>query len=1016
MLGIRLFGGLQISQNNVPLSGFVSNKVPALLVYLAVTGRTHQRDTLATLLWGEMSDADAKNNLRQALANLKKLVEPYLFITRDSVAFDSTAPHFLDTAQFEQAIQQSRNQDPDKRLDPLQQVATLYQGDFLAGFFVREAPDFEEWQLGQRVRYRELALHTLHTLVEHYLAHGHYGRTIDLATRLLTLDAWREETHRQLMLALVRSGQRSAALVQYENCRRLLNHELGVEPSPETTALYQRIQAAQNAPRHNLLPATAPLVGRERELSQLAHRLLAATPRLITLTGPGGIGKTRLAQELAFRQADNFINGVWFISLVNLDGRATLGALSEALVESLPMPPAGAADAQKVLLNFLRHKEMLLVLDNGEHLANLPDLLIKILQAAPLLKILVTSRERLQLQSEWIYELGGLALPPAGTHPQLQSYSAVQLFLQGARRVSSHFSLSPANAEAIQQICQLVEGLPLALELASAWVYHQDCPTIAAEIGRNLDFLSTNQRDIPARQRSLRAVFDSSWGQLSADEQQLFSGLALFRGGFEMEAATQVCQSPPSRLMALHNKSLVRRDGSGRYDLHELLRQFALEKITPNTQTPLQTRHATWYANHLATKLFPRLFQAATIQEMTSELENLRLAWQWAVQQGDWAILSQLLPGFVHLVHLQSRFREGKLLFGSAAMALETANPQAEQDRLKLWLEMEVAACLSELGQKEPAEKQWQRCLTFFRQIGDDPLRARCLNWLGNGAWTNGQYELSKSYFLEALPLGQHHAVNEWATTLNNLGVLATTTGNLAEAQEWYAQCLAVRESTGNAAGRISPLINLATVLTNLGRPQEATPLLYQAMALCREFGDQRRLGAIFTNLGVAAYHQRQLSEATNFYQQALAVHRQVGFRLGATIALVNIGAAAYENGNYDQAGSFLHQALQESMEGNMDFLALDALVWVAGLLWKRDARPEQALELLSLVCHHPATDSETIPAGRKLQAEIEALIPKNLAAAALARGRQGDLEQTVAKMIVAVGSRNYERGPHSFT
>lgn len=1014
MLAMRLFGGLQISQNNVPLSGFVSNKVPALLVYLAVTGRTHQRDTLASLLWGEMSDTDAKNNLRQALANLKKLVEPHLLITRDSVAFDSTAPHFLDTAQFEQAIHQSRSHPPDKRFEPLQQVAALYQGDFLAGFFVREAPDFEEWQLAQRVRYRELALHTLHTLVEHYLAQGQYGRTIDQATRLLALDAWREETHRQLMLALVRSGQRSAALAQYENCRRLLKQELGVEPSPETTTLYQRIQAAQNAPRHNLSPFAAPLIGREKELSQLTQLVMAATPRLITLTGPGGIGKTRLAQELALRQADNFINGVWFISLANLDGRATLGALSEALVESLPMPPAGAADAQKVLHNFLRQKEILLVLDNGEHLANLPDLLIKILQAAPLLKILVTSRERLQLQSEWIYQLGGLELPPAGTLPQLQSSSAVQLFLHGARRVSSHFSLSPANQEAIHQICQLVEGLPLALELASAWVYHQDCATIAAEIGRNLDFLSTNQRDIPARQRSIRAVFDSSWGQLSADEQQLFSGLALFRGGFEMEAATQVCQSPPSRLMALHNKSLVRRDGSGRYDLHELLRQFALEKINPAAQTALQARHATWYANQLATKLFPRLFQATTIQEMTNELDNLRLAWQWAVQQGDWAVLGQLLPGFVHLVHLQSRFREGQLLFNGAATAM--AKLGAEQERLKFWLEMEAAACLNELGQKEPAEKQWQRCLTFFRQIGDGPLLARCLNWLGNGAWTNGQYQLSKSYFLEALPLGQQHSVNEWATTLNNLGVLETTTGNLAEAQEWYTQCLAARESMGNAAGRISPLINLATVLTNLGRPQEATPLLYQAMALCREFGDQRRLGAIFTNLGVAAYHQRHLSEAADFYQQALAVHRQVGFRLGATIALVNIGAAAYENGNYDEAASFLHQALQESMEGNLDFLALDALVWGAGLLWKRDARPEQALELLSLVLHHPATDSETIPAGRKLQAEIEALMPKNLVAAALARGRQLDLEQTVAKMIVAVGSRNYERGAYSFT
>ncbi len=227
-LKIQLFGGLQIEENNNQVTGFISNKAAALLVYLAVTSRAHQRDALAALLWGDMAEVDAKNNLRQALANLRKLVGPHLNITRDSVAFDTTVSHFLDTQNFEQQLQRSRQHADEKRFLLLQDAAGLYQGDFLSGFFVRDAPAFEEWMLAQRLRFRELALHALHTLTEHHLSRGEFGRAIDYATRLLALDAWREEAHRQLMLALARSGQRSAALAQEAlNIFREIDYPLG---------------------------------------------------------------------------------------------------------------------------------------------------------------------------------------------------------------------------------------------------------------------------------------------------------------------------------------------------------------------------------------------------------------------------------------------------------------------------------------------------------------------------------------------------------------------------------------------------------------------------------------------------------------------------------------------------------------------------------------------------------------------------------------------------------------------
>ena len=237
-LDIRLFGGLRIALDGVPLADFMSHKVPALLAYLAMSEGPQRRDDLAALLWGEMPEVDAKNNLRQAIANLRKALEPHLLITRETIELNPSTTLFLDVAAFERGLQTLSA----PAVRPLQDATALYRGDFLAGFFVRDAPAFEEWMLAQRARYRELALYALHTLTQLHLDAGTYDRAISDATRLLALDSWREEAHRQLMLALARTGQRSAALAQYKRCRRLLREELDVEPSDETTALVRADQ------------------------------------------------------------------------------------------------------------------------------------------------------------------------------------------------------------------------------------------------------------------------------------------------------------------------------------------------------------------------------------------------------------------------------------------------------------------------------------------------------------------------------------------------------------------------------------------------------------------------------------------------------------------------------------------------------------------------------------------------------------------------------------------------------
>jgi len=310
---LHLLGGLEIQRADQPSINFISNKVPALLAYLAVARRAHSRDKLAALLWGEMSDADAKNNLRQALANLRKFFDDELTITRDTIGFKGDG--FVDSMEFDSGLRLASSLDGEPASVILTDSLRLYRGDFLEGFHVRDAPDFEDWMLAERARLRELALQALHTLTQFHASRGNFSEAMTYASRLLTFDPWREEAHRQLMLLQARTGQWTAALSQYETCKKILGKELGVQPSLETTALYERIRSARQAARHNIPPSSTAFVGRENELENLRQRLADPACRLVTLTGLGGIGKTRLAQETARLCADMFINGAWMIPL-----------------------------------------------------------------------------------------------------------------------------------------------------------------------------------------------------------------------------------------------------------------------------------------------------------------------------------------------------------------------------------------------------------------------------------------------------------------------------------------------------------------------------------------------------------------------------------------------------------------------------------------------------------------------------------------------------------------------------
>ncbi|NUQ39356.1 MAG: AAA family ATPase, partial [Caldilineales bacterium] len=611
-LQIHLLGGLQIRLGDGDPPHFVSSKAPALLAYLAVTRRPHRREALAGLLWGEMPDDAAANNLRQALSSLRKAAEPHLRIDRDEVAFNADAPYFLDVELFSDLLRLQRGQPPAQGIGLLRRALSLYQGEFLAGFHVRDAPDFEEWVLGQRVQLRDLALDGLESLTRLLIESGQCQEAIPVTAQLLALDPWREEAHRWRMLALARCRQTSAALAQYRSCRAILRQEFDADPSAETTALYERIRAAQNAPRHNLPGATTGFVGREEELAALAGLLAHPANRLLTLLGPGGVGKTRLAVEVAqalvppdprapgLAQFDRIV----FVPLVACASRAQL---LDVLVERLRAAPGEAAPLDRIAAA-LRGRRTLIVLDNFEQLVECAgDVVADLLALAPGLHAVVTSRRTLGLDGEHVVALHGLPLPHDQADLEEAAHNpALALFVDRAQSVRPDFHLGARNLATLTALMHRLDGLPLAVELAASRVRSFAPAEMLAMLDRpagqrgDLVARSGPRAALDPRHASMQQVVAWSWGLLDDRQRVLLQSLVPFDGGCTAAAAAAVLDDPQAALCLdeLVGHSLLQAragmSGSTRFAPYEPVREFAALHTDAATAQRLRARHRAW--------------------------------------------------------------------------------------------------------------------------------------------------------------------------------------------------------------------------------------------------------------------------------------------------------------------------------------------------------------------------------------------------------------------------------------
>lgn len=973
-LTISLFGSPSVAIDEEPVKGFISNKAVALVYYLAATGRVHGRDVLAALLWGEFPEAKAKKNLRDVLSNLRQVMDEYVRITRQTVELNRDMPIVIDVETFLAGVGMGGGRDgqlADTAVSLLRSAVDVYEGPFLDGFYPAQAEEYEVWLQGERERLAQMAAQMLHHLVIHFGQKGEYAIAIEYAGRLLALEPWREETHRQMMRLLVWSGQRTAALNQYETCYRILERELGIEPEAETTALYEQIIAGEIAPQiapmlppgvgeavvlHNLPSHLTSFVGREMELAELLQALQRPSVRLITLSGPGGVGKTRLALQAAqhllpqVETGELFADGIYFIPMTAVetaDLQGTLNPLVTAIGDALQLSFVGSADLVVQLQNYLREKTMLLVVDNFEHLLAAATFLTDLLQVVPGLKLLVTSRGRLNLRGEWVQSLSGLAFPLMATADLhvWQSYSAVQLFRQTAQTVEPDFELRGEDETAVIRICHLVEGLPLGVELAATWVRFLGINEIADEIEQNISFLASPMRDVPERHRSLRAVFDYSWNLLPEGEQQVLRQLSVFRGPFERKAAAAVAGASLPLLVSLVDSSLVRRivpeQGQVRYELLEVVRQYAMEKLAlaAVAEHEVRERHCGFYLSLLAG--FRSDLQGAqqreALQAIAEEIENMRAAWRWAILQKNLPIIDRAMTSLFHFYDMRGGFAEGEDVFRrTVEMGRKVVAVQSSAEHKLVWgkLLARQGWFAFYLGRQREAGQLLLESLQVLRPLAEPSALPFTLNYLGAVEYYLGHYESAQQLCQESLALTQALGDRYGEAIANNIsGQLAYRLKQFEAARQFSQSSLAIEQEIGNRWSMGFSLANLGNVAYVLGDYAEADVLFRQGLAIAEEMGDPRGIARCLNRLAKTAVSLDRDADAQDLYERSFNLYRDIGEQFGMTTSLSGLGQVARRQHYWAQAKDYFDEALRRAWDIHAVPRVLDVLLDEAELL-----------------------------------------------------------------------------------
>ncbi len=1011
---------------------FPRKKSLALLCYLSLQSRPVSRDELGMLLWNDGQKGRA--NLRRVLPSLRSTLGSVLQTTRDIVTLGREAL-WVDVLEFDHLAQPNSRllpaqlEAPNLRLTDWQQAADLYKGEFLKDLRVG-SERFAHWRDEQERQWAVRIATLLHNLSHALFLRDDLDAAERYALQWASLEETEEQAHRLLMQIYLRKGNRSKALEQYETCKKILG-TYDLVPTNETQRLYEKIarqvrlspgvrppgQKRTPAPRSSAdrkrrslatwnpppLPNfLTPFVGREDDIHEAVDCLRKPDCRLLTVHAPGGMGKTRLAVQVAEQCRQDFSDGVLFVDLSAVPENTNLFSALYLYLPEEYREHHGGKSPEEIFLAFMASRCLLLVLDNFEHLTSQAWQVTSLLQACPQVKCLVTSRERLNLSEEWVLSLEGLPYPQELSSSDngllLSRYSAVQLFVQRARQNAPHFAVTDDNRDAIVRICQIAEGMPLALEMAAAWVEQLPCEVIASKLEDQLDFLESTYRNIPGRHRSIRASCQHSWELLTPEEQRGLSKFSVFHRGCDYKAATTVTGLRLAEIADLVNKSWLRTNARGRYLVHAFIHQFLWEQLQKQPVLAQETlrEHAYYYAEDLKRigQEFVGHSQKAALDYASEDLENLVSAWEWAVQHQNLDILDAMCQPLFDFYRLRNLFVAGKERFSTALRALEKQGALHEHPVYNR-LQNRFAWFVYVTDDFTQASALWQDGLRRAEALGDTLEAAFCNHHLGLVSQHQGKLAQAQVHLVQAMQqykqagTAYHVALNqkqlgyvtfkqkdypraealfrqcmqtfETVGDQYNIGVVYTYLSDCAYAQErnsealFYARkAIEFATHTGNQRLHAFALNRLARSL-----PSEEAVRVYTTITMIFEsLEDWARTAISYCNMAAEFINLEQYAEAEESYQAALSIFRERRDKRGCFFTTFDIGRMYIKARNAKKAHQYLQDALLQALDMGEVPLGLYALSGVGEICAALDDWPH-ALALAVFILEHPETQDD---------------------------------------------------------
>ena len=935
---------------------FARRRALALAAFLAVNGQWHSRDYLLGVVWPEFDTERGRRNLRRELSLLRSEIAVDLIeVDRNQLRFGQDPVISVDVRAFVQAATSIEPDDragiaqlPPSEVELLRDAVALQHARFLEGFSLPDSPSFEDWQHHQAEELEAKLTALLRVLIAWHEHRDEPQQALAYSQRWIELDRFNEAAHRAVVEQLARTGQWSAAQRQYERCLQILSDELGVDPEPETLDLARMIRerrieglsvsgAAPHAPRkreRSMTPSQIPtmpgrLIGRDREIADLEAIAVDPTIRLITLVGPGGIGKTRLALGLASRFAQStgqndkagFRDGVLFVELAALDhSDQVIPALANAVGVERRRATRDRLDLLDEILQTLSQRQMLIVIDNFEHVIDAAPVVGEVVQQAPDVSFLVTSRERLNLHDEHIYRVEGLDFVGDWSGGPEQSIPpAVDFFVQRARMVDHTFDLDSESVRVVASICEMLDGMPLAIELAAARLDLFTVQELAKEIVRGIGILEARARDIPARQRSMQAVFDASWEQLTVDEQAALVQLSVFRGGFTREAAQVVASATVPILERLSTRSLIRFDRLQlRFQIHELLRQYLGAKLggVPKLAVAAAAQHSTYYCRWIGARAdaFKDARQPVALSDTRRESENIRVAWDQAVKSRAIDDIDLATQGLALYLELEGRIPDGRATMQLAADVLRSASYSDDADPAALLAYTRTLAWQGSfdraMGNTDAAAAAVQEILDLTTELDEaKTIRAFALLQTGTGRFVTAATEDASDYIESARLFRQ--AGDRWGEglALAEVGRVAWSDGDLDGAEQQYQQSLSIFRELGNRREIANVLGMLSQVARYQVRGEIAAERAREMLMLARESGSRLDIANALGSLGGSLYFTGEFDEAALLLSEADEIFQELGALTDRASTLMRWGRVQAVRGELESAYELLDRS-----------------------------------------------------------------------------------------------------------